>query len=138
MPILPAAQFSNRDLWLDNLIVRDRQLVGVIDFENAGFSDPFYEILLPFIVSSELRGRGIEQRYCQCMGFDDGVLYWYHGLNTLIPGVGSGQQEIPSINTIDRIYRRRGRIGSLRLESRSSSIGAPANYILNQSHPLAC
>jgi aminoglycoside phosphotransferase (APT) family kinase protein len=64
---------------LDNLLVRDRQLVGVIDFENTGFRDPFYEFLLPFIVSSELRCREIEQRYCQCVGFDYGVLYWYHG-----------------------------------------------------------
>lgn len=80
MPALPAVRFSNGDLWLDNLIVRDQQLVGVIDFENAGFSDPIYEFLLPFFVSSELRGRGIEERYCQRMGFDPDVLPWYHGL----------------------------------------------------------
>lgn len=41
MPILQGARFSNGDLWLDNQIIRNRQLVGVIDFENAGFSDPF-------------------------------------------------------------------------------------------------
>jgi aminoglycoside phosphotransferase (APT) family kinase protein len=80
IPILPEARFSNGDLWLDNLIVRDRILVGVIDFENAGFSDPIYEFLLPFFVAPELRGRGIEQRYCKRMGFDADSLHWYHGL----------------------------------------------------------
>lgn len=80
MPIFPEARFSNGDLWLDNLIVRERQLVGVIDFENAGFSDPIYEFLLSFFVSPELRDRGIEQRYYQRMGFDADTLHWYHGL----------------------------------------------------------
>ena len=80
MPALPAVRFSNGDLWLDNLIVRDRQLVAVIDFENAGFSDPIYEFLLPFFVCHELRGRGIEERYCQRMGFDLDSLPWYRGL----------------------------------------------------------
>jgi aminoglycoside phosphotransferase (APT) family kinase protein len=80
MPALPAMCFSNGDLWPDNLIVRERQLVGVIDFENAGFSDPLFEFLLPFFVSPELRERGIEERYCQRMGFDANVLPWYHAL----------------------------------------------------------
>jgi aminoglycoside phosphotransferase (APT) family kinase protein len=80
MPDLPTARFSNGDLWLDNLIVRDRQLVGVIDFENAGFSDPIYEFLLPFFVSVGLQGRGIESCYCERMGFDVGLLEWYRGL----------------------------------------------------------
>jgi aminoglycoside phosphotransferase (APT) family kinase protein len=80
MPALPVVRFSNGDLWPDNLIVRDRQLVGVIDFESAGFSDPIYEFLLPFFVSPELRGRGIEERYFQRMGFDPDALSWYHAL----------------------------------------------------------
>jgi aminoglycoside phosphotransferase (APT) family kinase protein len=80
VPALPAARFSNGDLWLDNLIVRDGQLVGIIDFENAGFSDPIYEFLLPFFVSPGLRSRGIEECYCERMGFDAGVLGWYRGL----------------------------------------------------------
>ena len=41
MPILQAARFGNGDLWLDNLLVRDRQLVGVKDFENAGLKRSF-------------------------------------------------------------------------------------------------
>jgi hypothetical protein len=57
--------------------------VGVIDFENTGFSDPIYEFLLPFFVSPELRGRGIEERYCQQMGLDPNALPWYHGLEYL-------------------------------------------------------
>jgi aminoglycoside phosphotransferase (APT) family kinase protein len=80
MPRLPAVRFSNGDLWLDNLIVRDGQLAGVIDFESAGFSDPIYEFLLPFFVSPGLRGRGIEECYCERMGFDAGLLQWYRGL----------------------------------------------------------
>jgi len=80
MAELPAVRFSNGDLWLDNLIVRDGQLAGVIDFENAGFSDPIYEFLLPFFVSPGLRGRGVEERYCERMGFDAGLLGWYRGL----------------------------------------------------------
>ena len=80
MPSPPAVRFSNGDLWLGNLIVRDRRLVGVIDFERAGFSDPIFEFLLSFFVEPQLRGRGIEERYCRRMGFDASVLPWYHGL----------------------------------------------------------
>lgn len=80
MPETPAARFSNGDLWLDNLIVRDQQLAGVIDFENAGFSDPIYEFLLPFFVSPQLRGKGLEECYCERMGFNADVLEWYRGL----------------------------------------------------------
>jgi aminoglycoside phosphotransferase (APT) family kinase protein len=80
MPEWPAVRFSNGDLWLDNLIVREGQLAGVIDFETAGFSDPIYEFLLPFFVSPGLRSRGIEERYCERMGFDAGLLGWYRGL----------------------------------------------------------
>lgn len=56
MPILPALRFSNGDLWLDNFIVRDGKLAGVIDFQNAAFSDPLFEFLLSFFVSPELQG----------------------------------------------------------------------------------
>lgn len=80
MSELPQVQFSNGDLWLDNLVVRDGQLAGVIDFEHAGFSDPIYEFLLPFFVSPELQSRGIEERYCERMGFDASLLGWYRGL----------------------------------------------------------
>jgi len=80
MPVFPASRFSNGDLWLENFIVKDRRLVGIIDFENAGFSDPIFEFLLSFFVRLELRGRGIEARYCKRMGYDPQVLPWYHGL----------------------------------------------------------
>ena len=33
-------------------------LTGVIDLENAGFTDPVYECRLPFFVSPGLRQRG--------------------------------------------------------------------------------
>jgi aminoglycoside phosphotransferase (APT) family kinase protein len=80
MPTLPPARFSNGDLWLDNFIIRDRKLAGIIDFQGAAFSDPVYEFLLPFFVSPELKGRGMEERYCQQIGVDPAHLQWYHGL----------------------------------------------------------
>ena len=79
-PPLPEPRFSNGDLWPDNLIVRDGQLAGVIDWALAGFSDPIFEFLLPLFLRPALRGRGIEARYCERMGFDPAVLPWYHGL----------------------------------------------------------
>ena len=79
-PDLPALCFSNGDLWLDNFIVKDKKLAGVIDFRKAAFSDPVYEFLLSFFVSRELRGRGTEERFCQRIGFDPAILHWYHGL----------------------------------------------------------
>jgi len=72
--------FSNGDLWLDNLLVKDKRLVGVIDFEQAGFSDPVFEFLLPFFNEPRLRGRGLEKRYCEALGLDPACLRWYHGL----------------------------------------------------------
>jgi aminoglycoside phosphotransferase (APT) family kinase protein len=80
LPALPEPRFSNGDLWPDNLIVRDGRLAGIIDWTWAGFSDPIFEFLLPFFLRPELRGRGIEVRYCQRMGFDPELLPWYHGL----------------------------------------------------------
>jgi aminoglycoside phosphotransferase (APT) family kinase protein len=80
LPTLPEPRFSNGDLWPDNLIVRDRQLAGIIDWALAGFSDPIFEFLLPFFLRPSLRGRGIEERYCWRMGFDPALLPWYHGL----------------------------------------------------------
>jgi aminoglycoside phosphotransferase (APT) family kinase protein len=79
-PPAPRSRFSNGDLYPDNLLVRDRELVGVIDWEGAGFSDPIYEFLLTFFVCPSLRGRGIEERYCRMMNFDPGHLLWYRGL----------------------------------------------------------
>ncbi len=80
LPVLPQPRFGNGDLWPDNLIVRDGRLAGVIDWALAGFSDPIFEFLLPFFLRPSLRGRGLEARYCRRMGFDPGLLPWYHGL----------------------------------------------------------
>ncbi len=76
----PGDRFSNGDLWPENLIIQGEQLVGVIDWQHAGFTDPIFEFLLPFFLVPELRGRGIEERYCERMGFDPEILVWYHGL----------------------------------------------------------
>jgi aminoglycoside phosphotransferase (APT) family kinase protein len=80
MPELPADRFSNGDLWPENLLVQGDRLVGIIDWQHAGFGDPIYEFLLPFFLVPELRDRGTEQAYCRRMGFDPELLHWYHGL----------------------------------------------------------
>jgi aminoglycoside phosphotransferase (APT) family kinase protein len=79
-PEVPGTQFSNGDLWPENLLVKGRELVGVVDWQHAGWSDPIFEFLLPFFLVPELRSRGIEARYCERKGFDPGVLHWYHGV----------------------------------------------------------
>ena len=93
-PKTPGVRFSNGDLWLENFIVKDQKLAGVIDFANATFSDPLFEFLLSFFVSPELQGRGIEERYCQRMGYDPAMLHWYHGLeyfDTLLWALKTGE-----------------------------------------------
>jgi aminoglycoside phosphotransferase (APT) family kinase protein len=80
MPKLPPVRFSNGDLWLENFIVKDRKLMGVIDFPGAMFSDPIFVFLLSFFVSPQLQGRGTEERYCRQIGYDPVILHWYHGL----------------------------------------------------------
>ncbi len=79
-PRLPETAFSNGDLWPENLLVRERRLVGVIDWQHAGWSDPLFEFLLPFFLIPELRNRGIEARYCERKGIDPALLDWYHGV----------------------------------------------------------
>jgi aminoglycoside phosphotransferase (APT) family kinase protein len=111
MPRLPETRFSNGDLWLDNLIVRNRQLVGVIDFEGAGFSDPIFEFLLSFFVEPKLRGRGVEERYCQRMGFDPEALPWYHGLelfDTLRYTLATGETLFITTLSTYRVLSRNG------------------------------
>ena len=79
-PQLPELTFSNGDLWPDNLLIRDRKLVGVIDWQHAGWSDPVFEFLLPFFLVPELRGQGIEETYLNRQGYDPSLLTWYHGV----------------------------------------------------------
>ena len=80
MPEQAPLRFSNGDLWPENFIVRNDELAGVIDFEGARFSDPVWEFLNTFFVSPELKGRGIEARFCRSIGYDSVHLHWYHGL----------------------------------------------------------
>jgi aminoglycoside phosphotransferase (APT) family kinase protein len=79
-PEFPPLRFSNGDLWLENFMVQDKKLAGVIDFQGAAFSDPIFEFLLSFFVEPGLLGRGIEVRYCQRIGVNPAVLHRYHGL----------------------------------------------------------
>lgn len=79
-PEFPSDRFSNGDLWPENLLVQGDRLVGIIDWQHAGFGDPIYEFMLPFFLVPELRDRGTEEAYCQRMGFDPELLHWYHGL----------------------------------------------------------
>ncbi|MEJ2757139.1 MAG: phosphotransferase [Anaerolineales bacterium] len=80
VPPLPEIRFSNGDLYPDNFIVRDRQLVGVIDFANASYGDPLFEFMLPMFIHRDLRGRGLEERFCARIGIQSGNLDWYHVL----------------------------------------------------------
>lgn len=80
MPDLPPVRFSNGDLYPANFRVKNRELVAVIDFANASYSDPVFEFLLVFFIHPELRGRGIEERFCRLVGVDPAVLPWYHVL----------------------------------------------------------
>jgi aminoglycoside phosphotransferase (APT) family kinase protein len=82
-PDLPTVRFSNGDLYTTNFLVRERRLAAVIDFEHAGFTDPVFELLLPFFMCPELRGRGTEERACRRLGIDPGVLPWYRALEWL-------------------------------------------------------
>lgn len=79
-PDVPDPAFSNGDLWPENLLVRGQRLVGVIDWQHAGWSDPLFEFLLPFFLVPGLRGLGIEERYCERKGYDPDLLHWYHGV----------------------------------------------------------
>ena len=79
-PQLPDPAFSNGDLWPENILIRDRQVVGVIDWQHAGWSDPIFEFLLPFFLVPDLRGRGIEEGYVERKGCDRSVLDWYRGV----------------------------------------------------------
>jgi len=80
IPPLPDLKFSNGDLYADNILVKDKKLSGIIDFEHAGFSDPIYEFLLTFFIHTDLRGQGIEERFCREIGYDSVYLDWYYGL----------------------------------------------------------
>lgn len=80
VPPLPDIRFSNGDLYPDNFLVREQKLVGVIDFANACYSDPLFEFLLPMFLHPELRGRGLEERFCARMGIQPVGLDWYHVL----------------------------------------------------------
>ncbi len=80
IPVQPALRFSNGDLYPDNIRIKNKKISGIIDFAFAGFSDPLYEFLLPFFLHPELRGRGIEKRYCRILGIDPDALQWYHML----------------------------------------------------------
>ncbi len=80
LPKQPPVRFSNGDLWLENFIVQDRKLAGVIDFPGATFSDPIFEFLLSFFVAPKLQGRGTEEKYCRQTGYNPAIPHWYYGL----------------------------------------------------------
>jgi len=76
-PVLLQPRFGNGDLTPSNMLVRDGKLVGLVDFEFAGFFDPIMEFLAPFGWSPELRNRGLEERFCARSGFEIEILDWY-------------------------------------------------------------
>ncbi len=79
-PTVPDPAFSNGDLWPENILVKDRELAGVIDWQHAGWTDPIFEFLLPFFLVPELRDLGVEERFARAKGVDPAILDWYHGV----------------------------------------------------------
>lgn len=77
MPVLLEPRFGNGDLTPSNMLVRDGKLVGLVDFEFAGFFDPMMEFLAPFGWSPELRNRRLEERFRTRCGLDIEILDWY-------------------------------------------------------------
>jgi len=77
MPTPLEPRFGNGDLSPSNILVRNGKIVGLIDFEFAGFFDPMLEFLAPFGWSLELRNRGLEERFCTRSGFEVELLQWY-------------------------------------------------------------
>jgi aminoglycoside phosphotransferase (APT) family kinase protein len=65
------------------MLVREGELVGLIDFEFAGFFDPVLEFLAPFGWTPELRNLRLEERYFERCGFDVGELPWYRAVSLL-------------------------------------------------------
>ena len=110
-PDFPPVRFSNGDLWLDNFIVQGQKLAGVIDFQNAAFSDPIFEFLLSFFVEPKLQGRGIEERFCRRLGYDPTILHWYHGWSFSIPGAQCSNTTSRLSITPPRVWRRISRRG---------------------------
>ena len=108
-PEPPGDCFSNGDLWPENILVQGDQLVGIIDWQHAGLTNPIFEFLLPFFLVPELRGRGTEEAYCQQMGFDVATLHWYHGLeffDSLAWVLKTGEPyEIHTAESLDRDLR---------------------------------
>jgi len=76
--------FGNGDFNPKNIIVKEKKLSGVIDFEFAGFFDPLYEFLFPFERYPLLKNRGLEEEYCRQTGFDVKITDWYRGFILIV------------------------------------------------------
>jgi len=80
MPPPLEPRFGNGDLNPMNMLINDRELAGVIDFEFAGFSDPMFEFMSPICWYPQMRQRGLEERFCERNGFDLDIIEWYRAL----------------------------------------------------------
>jgi len=80
MPPPLEPRFGNGDLNPMNMLIRDRELAGIIDFEFAGFSDPMFEFMSPIRWYPQMRKRGLEERFCERNGFDLDIIEWYQAL----------------------------------------------------------
>ena len=86
-------RFGNGDLNPMNMLIKDRELAGVIDFEFAGFSDPMFEFMSPIRWYPQMRNRGLEERFCERNGFDLDIIEWYRAL--VLFGTWLGMLAIP-------------------------------------------
>jgi len=80
MPPPLEPRFGNGDLNPMNMLIQDRELAGVIDFEFAGFSDPMFEFMSPICWYPQMRQRGLEERFCERNGFDLDIIECYRAL----------------------------------------------------------
>lgn len=80
MPELPGSTFTTGNLSPANFWVDQQQIVAVMSCETAGFGDPLYQFLLPFIQDPRLQYRGYEERYCHKLGYNLTDLSWYRAL----------------------------------------------------------
>lgn len=77
MPPAVRPRFDNGDLSPENVLVRGRRLAAMVDFEFAGFRDPFLSFLTAVRSHGALQGKGLEAAFCRRFRLDPSRLPWY-------------------------------------------------------------
>jgi len=87
-PPLLELRFGNGDLSTSNILVKNRKVAAIIDFEFAGYFDPMFEFLTPFNWCKELKNRGLEQEYCKMNGYNPDIIDWYRATSSFCMWLG--------------------------------------------------